>query len=355
MGGSWITIDARRLAGNVAAFRARVGGKTALMAVVKANAYGHGAALVAPLLAPEVDWFGVDSIDEARELQDAGVQKPILVLGYVDPDDSEDAVRRGLRLALFRGDCARALARAARKLSMPARVHVKVETGLHRLGATVGELDLSGLEVEGVYTHFADVEDPSSTFYREQLERLNEAASVLGNVIVHASPTAGALLHDEARLDLARVGIGLYGIWPSSASRREDMKLAPVLSWRARLAQVKTVPKGETVGYDLTFRAESAREIGIVPAGYYDGYDRKLSNRGYVLVGEGRGKAPVVGRVAMNMFMVDVTGLGAKDGDEVTLLGDGVPAETLAELTDTIAYEIVARLNPRLRREVLAH
>ncbi|HEY7816878.1 MAG TPA: alanine racemase, partial [Vicinamibacteria bacterium] len=240
-------------------------------------------------------------------------------------------------------------------------VHLKVETGLNRLGVVPAALkglveDLPGLEIEGVYTHFADVEDPESSFYQRQLERLGEAVRHFEEgLLAHAVPSAGALLHPAESLHLARVGIGLYGIWPSAATRAEAKaagELSPVLSWKARLAQVKTVPAGGTVGYDVTYRAPSERRVGIVPAGYADGFDRRLSNRGRVLV---RGKsAPVVGRVAMNMFMVDVTEAGASDGDEIVLMGEQagavLTADEVADSIGTIAYEILARLSPRLAR-----
>jgi alanine racemase len=285
-------------------------------------------------------------------------------MGHTEPEDAARIVSGGFRQVLFRRDVAEALAKAARQLKRPALVHLKVETGLNRLGVEPKNVPtltdgLEGLEVEGVYTHFADVEDPESTFYRRQIERLREAVALLpGPFVVHASPTAGALLHPEGALTIARVGIGLYGIWPSPSTRRAAEGrgvLSPVLTWKSRLAQVKTVPAGGTVGYDVTYRASTERRIAVVPVGYYDGYDRRLSNRGRVLVG-GR-NAPVVGRVAMNMFMVDVTSVNAREGDEVVLIGEqggeSVTADELAESVGTIAYEVLARLSPRLPRLVI--
>jgi alanine racemase len=361
VGSSWIEIDGERLRENVRLFRRLVPDRTNLMAVVKANAYGHGARLVAPLLTPEVDWFGVDSLEEAEELSSVGIAKPILILGHTEPADAPRVVEGGFRQVLFRRDVAEALSMAARKRKSRARVHLKIETGLNRLGVDPRDASrlverLEGLEVEGMYTHFADVEDPESTLYQKQIEQLREALSQFKNpLLVHAVPTAGALLHPEESLGIARVGIGLYGIWPSPATRRTaqgEGTLLPVLSWKSRLAQVKTVPAGGSVGYDVTYRAPSERRIGIVPAGYADGFDRRLSSRGRVLVR--RRSAPVVGRVAMNMFMVDVTDAGAEEGDEVVLIGEqgeeSVTAEEMAETIGTIAYEVLARLSPRLPR-----
>ena len=363
LGYSWIEIDSRRLHRNAAHFRKILGVGTKLMAVVKANAYGHGAGLVAPLLRSDVDWFGVDSLEEAEELSSKGISEPILIMGHTEPADAERVLAGDFRQVLFRRDVAEALSSAAKGQNKRARVHLKVETGLNRLGveprgvaALVEGLD--GLEIEGIYTHFADVEDPESTFYRKQIERLREAVAIVGgDRLVHALPTAGTLLHAESSLAIARVGIGLYGIWPSPSTRRAaegQGSLAPVLTWKTRLAQVKTVPAGGSVGYDVTYRAPSERRIAVVPVGYSDGYDRRLSNRGRVLM---RGRsAPVVGRVAMNMFMVDVTEANAREGDEVVLLGEqdgaAITAEDLAESIGTIAYEVLARLSPRLQRRL---
>jgi alanine racemase len=361
LGHSWIEIDERRLRENVRFFRGLLGSGTKLMAVVKANAYGHGASLIAPRLRSDVDWFGVDSLEEAEELSSVGVREPVLIMGHTEPAAAGRVVRGGFRQVLFRRDVAEALSRAAKAERKPARVHLKVETGLNRLGVPPSDVlglveGLEGLEVEGVYTHFADVEDPESTLYRRQVEKLEEAvARFPAPLLVHASPTAGALLHPDGALGLARVGIGLYGVWPSPSTRRGAEGrgvLFPVLTWKSRIAQVKTVPAGGSVGYDVTYRAPSQRRIAVVPVGYYDGYDRRLSNRGRVLVGGER--VPVVGRVAMNMFMADVTEVLAREGDEVVLLGeqgeDSITAEELAESLGTIAYEVLARLSPRLPR-----
>jgi len=363
LGHSWIEIDERRLHENVRLFRRILGSETKLMAVVKANAYGHGARLILPLLRNGVDWFGVDSLEEAEELSSLGVSEPVLIMGITEPADAERVVSGGFRQVLFRRDVAEALSKAAKRQAKPARVHLKVETGLNRLGVEPRDVaglveDLDGLSIEGVYTHFADVEDPESTFYQRQIEKLREAVTPFkGSLLVHAFPTAGALLHPENSLGIARVGIGLYGIWPSPSTRRAAETtgaLSPVLTWKSRLAQVKTVPAGGTVGYDVTYRAKTERRIAVVPAGYADGYDRRHTSRGRVLV---RGNsAPVVGRVAMNMFMVDVTGTNAREGDEVVLIGEQgeerITAEEVAESIGTIAYEVLARLSPRLPRRL---
>jgi alanine racemase len=358
--GSWIEVDRERLVANVGVFRQRLGATCALMAVVKANAYGHGAAWVLKALAPHVDWFGVDSLSEALY-----ATRPTLILGHTEPKLLDVVVARGLRQVVFRRDTAAALSRAATRLQKPAYVHLKIETGLHRLGVTLVELPdfarelagLDGIVVEGVYTHFAEVENPQSMFYREQLDALNDALEVLQThgiepSLVHAFPTAGVMLHHPVKTNLARVGIGLFGIWPSRETRdaAAGLEIQPVLSWRCRIAQIKSVPAGASVGYDRRYRASGDRRIAVIPVGYADGFDRSLSGRGMVIV-RGR-RAPVVGRVAMNMTMIDVTETEAQEDDEVVLIGEqggaSITAEDVAAWSDTIAYEVVARLSREL-------
>ena len=373
MAGSWIEIDRRRLLANVAVFRKRLGSACQLMAVVKGNAYGHDAFLVSEAIQGKVDWFGVSSVREAFELSMVGVdrrpRRPLIVLGHTEADSAETIVARGFRQALFRRDVAEALSRAATKLSRPAYVHLKIETGLYRLGVTPQELagfarflkELDGLIVEGVYTHFAHVEDPTSDFYQEQLRQLWDTLEVLRKQglepsLVHASPSAGALLHARDKMALARIGIGIYGIWPSVDTRDalDDLELQPVLAWKCRIAQVKSVPAGASVGYDRTYRAPTDRRIAVIPVGYSDGLDRSLSGRGSVLV-RGR-RAPIVGRVAMNMTMIDVSEAAAEADDEVVLIGEQgdeiLTAEEIASWSDTIAHEVVARLPRELPRTI---
>jgi alanine racemase len=344
------------------------------MAVVKANAYGHGSGIVAPAIRDQIDWLGVDSLSEALTIVALELARPILILGHTDREDAETIVRHDLRPVVFRLDLAESLSRAAQRMGRTARVHLEIETGLHRLGVPherAGAFGsalrrLPGVVVEGVYTHFADVETPDSTLVPLQLRRFRAAVEAVRKAghepsLVHASPSAGALLHPQEELNMARVGIGLYGIWPSEATRRvttsrhPDLVLLPALRWTSRLAQVERVPAGDTVGYDLTYTAKSERLIGVVPVGYADGYDRKLSNRAHVLV---RGKkAPVVGMVAMNMMMVDVTESRAQYDDEVILVGEqngeSVTLDDLARWSETIPYEVAARLSPLLARRIV--
>jgi alanine racemase len=295
-----------------------------------------------------------------------------LILGHTLPERVEEVVRNRLRQVVYRTDMAAALSAAAQRSGMPAQVHVKIETGTNRQGVALADLaafaahlaGLSGIRVEGAYTHFANVEDTlDPSFAALQFERFRQGLGILRGAgihppLVHAAATAGALLYPQSEFTMARIGIGLYGIWPSRethiAARERGRRIAldPVLAWKSRLAQVKTVEKGEYIGYGLTFQAPRLMHLGVVPIGYYDGYDRKLSNSGRALV-NGH-PAPVVGRVMMNMIALDVTHAEASADDEVVLIGrqgqSEIRVEELAEKVGTIPYEILSRINPLIPR-----
>jgi len=372
---SWIEIDAQRLRSNIDAFRAATAAGTTLMVVVKANAYGHGLQVVAPIAAERADWLGVNCIDEAVEITRLGIRKPVVILGHTPADQLEIAVANGYRQVLYRMDVAQGLSQAAAKLGVAAKAHLKIETGTNRQGIPVTQLasfmrdlaKLPGLEVEGAYTHFANIEDTlDPSFAQSQIQKFREALGILERagirpVHAHASATAGALLYAEMDFTMIRLGIGTYGIWPSretqlaARERARQLSLAPILTWKTRAAQVKDVNAGDYVGYGLTYRASRPMKLVVLPIGYYDGYDRKLSNSGRALI---RGQfAPVVGRVAMNMTMLDVTDVGADLDDEVVLIGRQgnaeIRVEELAEKIGTISYEVVARINPLIPRVLL--
>jgi alanine racemase len=310
-------------------------------------------------------------------LREAGIQAPVLVIGYVPFLGLEEAVTRDLRLTVYNRETVKRLAALAVRLRKTVRLHVKVETGTWRQGVDVKDVgpfvrDIRkrpGLVVEGLSSHFANIEDTTKHDYPlRQLECYRAAcrdleARGLDVPLKHMSCTASTLLFPEPDFNLARVGIGLYGLWPSKETylscileKKKPLALEPVLSWKARIAQVKKIPAGAFVGYGCTFRTTRPTVLAVVPVGYFDGYDRGLSNAAHVLV-KGR-RAPVRGRVAMDFFMADVTDVpGVKLEDEVTLLGaDGherISAEDLAALAGTISYEILSRINPLVPRIVV--
>jgi alanine racemase len=372
---TWLEIDLAALASNVRAFASCLGGAR-LAAVVKSEAYGHGVALVAPAaLRAGASWLAVWGANEGIALRTlVGPDVPVLCLGHTPPQDFADAVAADLRLTLYDASAVPALARAARAVGRTARVHVKLETGTHRQGLEADEAALlartaaaeGNVVLEGLSTHFADIEDTTDHGFAEsQLARFTEgvdrvAAAGARPVVRHTACSAAAILFPRTHFDMARVGIGLYGLWPSRetlVSARErglsGFALSPVMTWKALVAQVKDVPAGGYVGYGRTWRAQRRTRIAVIPVGYFEGYSRALSSRAHVLV-RGR-RAPVLGRVCMNMFMVDVTDVpDAAAGDVAVLLGrdgdESVTAEALAGWAGTIHYEITTRVNPLLPR-----
>jgi alanine racemase len=369
---SWIEIDTGRLKANIDAFRTVIAPGTELMAVVKANAYGHGLEAVAAAAAEQADWLGVNCVDEALAITKLGIRKPVAILGHTPVDQLDAVAANGYRQVLYRIDVARALSESARKFGTAAKVHVKIETGTNRQGIPLADLPafaselakLPAVEIEGAYTHFANIEDTlDPSFAESQLKKFRDALAVLAQMgirpaKIHASATAGALLYADMDFNLVRVGIGVYGIWPSretqiaARERGRRLALAPVLTWKTRVVQVKEVNAGDFVGYGLTYRASRPMKLVVLPIGYYDGYDRKLSNSGRALI-HGQ-PASLVGRVAMNMTMLDVTDIGANLDDEVVLIGRQgsaeIRVEELAEKIGTIGYEVVARINPLIPR-----
>ncbi len=376
---TWVELDRRALVHNARALRAWVA-PAALMAVVKGNAYGHGQREVAEALRGEVDWFGVNSLAEAELLREDGHDGPVLILGHTPPRGADAVVRGGFRQVAYDEAGAVALADAAARAGRVARLHLEIETGTNRLGVRPGRAGAlaalvrarPSLALEGAYAHFANVEDAlDDSFAERQLARLREALAELergGPVpIKHAAATAAAILYGRTRFDLVRAGIGLYGLWPSAVTERAareaglGLELRPALTWKARVAHLNDVPLGETVGYGCAYYASQPRRIATLPVGYYEGLDRGLSGLGpegggTVLVG-GR-PAPIVGRVAMNMCMVDVTRVpGVRVGDEAVLIGRQgdarASAEAMAERLGTINYEVVSRIAPSVPRVVV--
>ena len=360
---AWIELDLDALANNARVLRETAAPAT-LMAVVKANAYGHGAALVGPALeAAGVERFAVVFPPEALALREAGVTRPVLVLGHAFPADAEAAVAGDVTLTVDTAALAEAVSDAAlRAGKAPAPVHVKVDSGMHRFGLTPPEVAalaarvraLEGVTLEGIWTHLANADHEDDSFTERQDAVVAEAIRLAGPAPMrHIANTATTIRRPEFRHDAVRTGIGLYGALPDHTP---DPGLRPVLSLKARLARVFDVAPGEGVSYGLTWRAERPSRIALVPVGYADGYQRALSNRGHVLAG-GR-RRPVVGRVCMDHFLIDVTDAPAvAPGDEAVLIGEQggetVTAAEVAAAIGTINYEVLAALNRRLPR--LAH
>jgi alanine racemase len=316
----------------------------------------------------------VYAIDEALELRDGGITAPILILGPVPPDRLDDAMTCDAEIALWdTKSFVRDLSAAALRAQKRARVHVKVNTGLNRLGLQPGDLPdavesysrVNAIEIAGVFSHLAAAEELDSPFTMLQLERFNEAYNHAEPLFVsrgfkpirHIAASAAAMLWPQTRLDLSRFGIALYGLWPSAATREAmnggKLPLQPALSYETELVVVRTIDAGEPVGYGTTFHAPRQMQIGVVPLGYADGVPRALSNKGLVLIDGVH--ASIIGRVAMNMFFVDlIHAPKAHVGSKVTLIGrDGtleITADDWADWADTINYDIVTRLPSTLGR-----
>ena len=370
----WIELDARAPGHNLAELRRGAGAGVLSCAVVKANAYGHGLAEVARLV-PSADWLGVNSLEEGLALRALGERRPLIALGHVPVGRLRDAVDADLGLTVFNRETIEALARLE-GLPRPARLHVKVETGTGRQGVLAADLEgfvrllraTPNAVFEGLSTHFANIEDTTDHAYADaQLARFAQALATVERLggrppIVHTACTAAAILFPKTHFTMVRTGIGLYGLWPSRETRISARErggpvpdLRPVLSWKTRLVQVKELPEASYVGYGCSYRTTRRTRVGVLPVGYSDGYDRAFGNRAHVLV-RGR-RAPVIGRICMNLCMADVTDVPeARLDDEVVLLGtdgdEAISAETLAEWAGTISYEVVSRISPLLPRIV---
>jgi len=366
---TWVEIDTKAVERNFKTLKKLLSPRTEFAAVTKSNAYGHDLVEYSKLMEKlGADMICVDSIMEAKALREAGIKKRILVLGYTLSENFKMA--HGLRCALTISsyDNLRKIIHLDVGRPSGVGIHLKFDTGMSRQGFFKKDLDkifelIEGhsVIVEGIYTHFAKAKIPNKkgdTYnQKKEFEEIIEAFRKRGHkVIAHAGATAGGIVYPETHFDMVRFGIGIYGLWPEKAVKQifeKKFKLEPVLSWKSVVSEVKEVPKGRGVGYDLTHILKRKTKIAVVPVGYWHGYLRVLSNKSSVLI---RGKrAKLLGRVSMGMIVVDVTDIkGVKPGDEVVLIGgqgkERVSADELAELSGTINYEIVTRINPLSRR-----
>jgi alanine racemase len=356
---AWLEIDLRALQTNLAGMRARVAPGTQVMAIIKADAYGHGAPAVAKaLMADGVERFGVATVFEAEQLRRADVNAPILILGPLLPSQLDSALGLEAEVMISSEGGARELAAAAHRRGVRAKAHVKIDTGMGRVGLQPDDAvallrqweTLPLVDLEGVCTHFAAAED-DATFTQAQLQRFRNVLAEMDWLrppLRHAANSAGTLRHPEGHFDLVRPGIALYG-----AVNLPGAPDVPVMRLRARLTLVKDVPAGGSLGYGRTFWVKAPMRVGVVPIGYADGLSRLLSNRHHVLVG-GR-PCPLVGTISMDQCLVDLTGVAAQAGDEVVLLGEQgdavITVHDWARACGTIAYEVLCRLgSSRLAR-----
>lgn len=362
-------IDLDAISYNMEQMEQRLGGDTKLIAVVKTDGYGHGAIPIAELL-EQVDYvwgYATASLDEAMVLREAGIEKPILVLGCVFPDQYEDMVRHHIRAAVYTKDMAFEMAEIAKGVGETALLHMKIDTGMGRIGFPVCEesaeiiqeiSQLEGAKIEGMFTHFAKADEEDKTFTKEQHEKFLWMQQQMEERHIQipyydCDNSAGIIDFPELKHDLARAGIAMYGMYPSEEVNQQALSLKPALELVSHVSFVKEVEPGTPISYGGTFVAPKKMKVATIPVGYGDGYPRSLSNCGDVLI---RGKrAKILGRVCMDQFMVDVTEIPeVAFMDQVTLVGrDGqehISVEELSQLSGRFPYEFVCCLSKRIPR-----
>ena len=371
----WAEVDLDAIWENMVHMKENIAENTKILAVIKTDGYGHGGVPIAKMLEQLDFMFGyaAATYEEAHVLREAGVKKPILILGYTFPYCYEELIREEIRPAVYRRDTVEELAAAAAKVGKKAKVHIKVDTGMGRIGITPDEEGLEfvrfliehpELEVEGIFTHFAKSDEADKTSANHQLELfqnfINKIQTELGITIPvkHCSNSAAILEMPQANMDMVRAGITTYGLYPSEEVSKDIVPLRAAMSLYSHIVYCKTIHSGQSVSYGGLFTAQKDTRVATIPVGYGDGYPRSLSGRGYVLI-HGK-RAPILGRVCMDQFMVDISEIPeAMDGDKVTLLGmDGterITAEELGELSGRFNYEFVCDLGKRIPRVYLQH
>lgn len=360
-------IDLSAIRKNIESMKSLIPEGKKLLAVIKANAYGHGAIEVANALDNLADYYGVACIDEAIELRNAGIRKPILILGMSDESVFEDVVKYEVTQTIFTLEQGEALSKAAGKLGKTAKLHIKIDTGMNRIGFIckkesvpdiVAISKLPYLELEGIFTHYFKADSKDKATAIKQLEDYNRMVKWLEEAgvyfsIRHISNSAGIMEMPNDVYDMVRSGISTYGLYPSEEMDKEACILYPAMQFKSRITYIKTVSAGETVGYGGTYRLDEDKRIATVGVGYADGYPRALSNQGRMLV---RGQyAPVVGRVCMDQTMIDVSHIkDVQIGDEVVMVGKQgehiLSAEELSGMSASFNYEFVCNINRRVPR-----
>ena len=367
-------VDLDAIEYNIEMMRHNISNETSMIAVIKADGYGHGAVQIARLLSEkEYIWgFAVATLDEAVLLRKGGIKKPVLVLGCVFEEQQEDLIKHEIRMTVYTLEMARSVSALAQKMNKEAYIHIKLDTGMSRIGfqineESVDEIALIGqmqnLSMEGIYTHFARADETDKSFTRKQMENylwMKERLAEKGVsfTFYHCSNSAGIIDVKEANMDLVRAGISTYGLYPSEDVKKDNVPLKPAMELISHVVHVKWVEEGTPVSYGGTFVTKRRTKIATIPVGYADGYPRSLSSKGYVLI-KGR-KAPILGRVCMDQFMVDVTDIeGVEYNELVTLIGrnqdEVLPVEVLSGLSGRFNYEFVCDLGKRIPREYLRH
>lgn len=367
-------IDLDAIEYNMQSMRENIADSARMIAVIKCDGYGHGSGPIARLLA-EKDYvwgFATASLEEGIIVRNTGTSKPVLVLGTVFPEQRESMIRHDIRMTCYTEEMARETSQLALRMGKKAYLHIKIDTGMSRIGFPANEesvetiagiAGLPGLELEGLYTHFSRSDETDKSFTSRQIEQFNCMREALAGRGVHfpychCSNSAGIIDIREANMDLVRAGIATYGLYPSGEVSKVKVPLKPALELISHVSHLKWVDAGTPVSYGGTYVTDRPTKIATVPVGYGDGYPRSLSNKGYVLI-HGR-RAPIIGRVCMDQFMVDVTEIdNVSYGDRIVLIGrdeeEFLPVDTLSELSGRFNYEFVCDLGMRIPREYLRH
>lgn len=358
----FVKINLNAIRHNIQEVKRRVADGTKVMAVVKADGYGHGAVRVAQALSDLADCYATATLPEAVELRENGVTHPILVLGYVSPREHETMIRYDIAQSVYRIEDARMLSETAGKMGKKGRLHIAVDTGMTRIGFQVEEAEadriaqiagMENLSVDGIFTHLSCADQFDQSFTRKQMEQFDRMTEMLRErgveiPLKHLGNSAGLMELDEAQYDMVRSGIVTYGLYPSEEVHKEQLDLQPALEWKAHVIHVKDVPAGRGVSYGATYVTERDMRIATVSVGYADGYPRALSSKGCVLIHGQR--APILGRVCMDQMMVDVSHIQDVQVEDVaTLIGrdgeDEISAEELSGLAGSFNYEQICRID----------
>ena len=369
----WAEIDLDSIAHNLQEFRRILPAQTQMMAVVKADAYGHGAYHVAQTaLQSGASWLAVALVEEGICLRRKGISAPLLLLGISAPGTERAVVEHDLRPMLCTVESARRFSECGQAMQRVVRFHLKLDTGMGRVGVRPDDLpalldalrELPNLDMEGVFTHFAKADETDKTYSRLQLRRFQDGLSLIERAgfaprLRYLANSAGAMELPDAHADMARIGISLYGMYPSMDVDPAIVDLKPVLCWKTRVAHLKTLPPGEAVSYGGLFMTQRPTVVATLPVGYADGFRRRLWTKNWsVLIRDQR--APIIGRICMDMCMIDVTDIpGAAVGDDVVLIGsqgaETILADDMAAALDTINYEITCLVGKRVPRIFLRH
>ena len=362
-----VSLDA--IAHNFEEMKKNIADGTKIVAVIKADGYGHGAEAIARLIEGyEYIWgFAAATAEEAIQLKDAGVKKPVLILGLVFEEYFQELIQKEVRMTVCDYDMAKALSEEAVRQGRQVHIHIGLDTGMSRIGfadkpESVEEIKriaaLSNVEIEGMFTHFARADETDKSPAEDQLKRYLAFVELLEKAGVqiplkHCSNSAGIIRMPEANLNMVRAGITIYGIYPSAEVERDIVKLLPAMELKSHVAFVKNLPAGTAISYGGTFASETDLRVATIPVGYADGYPRTLSNKGWVLI-HGQ-KAPILGRICMDQFMVDVTHMAVvKHGDEVTLIGrdgdESIHIDELGDLSGRFSYEFACEISKRVPR-----